>query len=338
VSGRPCCERRSIALSAKPPKVSPTEPPAPTPPSRSTRKPARQRLDLLLTQRGLAPSRERARALIMAGEALVDGRAVTKAGELVAETASVTLASPPAELRYVSRGGLKLEHALDTFALSPADRVCLDVGASTGGFTDLLLRRGARRVYAVDVGHGQLAWSLRTDARVVVMERVNIRHMAPLPEVAQCVVIDVSFISLRLVLPRVAALLASDGWVVALVKPQFEAGRAEANRGHGVISDPATHRQVLRDLLDWLAQWPARDTGAERGAIDAAPPLMPRGLIVSPIAGRDGNHEYLLWLAPGATGATESGEPAAAWTGVEGERAIERVVAEALNGAGPATA
>jgi len=283
------------------------------------------RLDLLLTQRGLAPSRERARALIMAGEALVDGRAVTKAGELVAETATVTLASPPAELRYVSRGGLKLERALDVFALSPADRACVDVGASTGGFTDVLLRRGARRVYAVDVGHGQLAWSLRTDPRVVVMERVNIRHMEALPELAGCAVIDVSFISLRLVLPRVSALLAPDAWVVALVKPQFEVGRAEANRGRGVISDPAAHRLVLRELLTWLAAWPARAAAdASAGA-----PLTPRGLIVSPIAGRDGNHEYLLWLAPAAA----AGE---ALLGEVGERVIEQVVAEALSGAGPA--
>ena len=282
------------------------------------------RLDLLLTQRGLAPSRERARALIMAGEALVDGRAMTKAGELVAETASVTLASPPAELRYVSRGGLKLERALDTFGLSPAGRVCIDVGASTGGFTDLLLRREARRVYAVDVGHGQLAWALRTDPRVVVMERVNIRHMEPLPEPMDCAVIDVSFISLRLVLPRVAELLAPDAWVVALVKPQFEAGRAEADRGRGVISDPETHRRVLRELLSWLADWPTHEV--------AAPPLTPLGLIVSPIAGRDGNHEYLLWLAPSSAADAER----ALW-GEAGERAIERVVTEALSGAGPAT-
>ncbi|HZC04793.1 MAG TPA: TlyA family RNA methyltransferase [Ktedonobacterales bacterium] len=288
---------------------------------------ARQRLDLLLTQRGLAPSRERARALIMAGEALVDGRAVTKAGELVAETADITLASPPAELRYVSRGGLKLERALDSFALSPADRVCLDVGASTGGFTDLLLRRGARRVYAVDVGHGQLAWSLRTDPRVVVMERVNIRHMEPLPEPVECVVIDVSFISLRLVLPRVASLLASDGWVVALVKPQFEAGRAEADRGKGVISDPEAHRRVLRDLLRWIANWPAPEV----------PALTPLGLNVSPIAGRDGNHEYLLWLAPSSAQAEQAPDMRQALTGAAAAQAIERVVAEALGDAKSAT-
>lgn len=263
----------------------------------------------------------------MAGEALVDGRAVTKAGEMVPETADVTLATPPAELRYVSRGGLKLERALDAFTLSPADRVCLDVGASTGGFTDLLLRRGARRVYAVDVGHGQLAWSLRTDPRVVVMERVNIRHMEPLPEPVECVVIDVSFISLRLVLPRVASLLAPDGWVVALVKPQFEAGRAEADRGRGVISDPATHRRVLRDLLDWLASWPTSE----------APALTPLGLIVSPIAGRDGNHEYLLWLAPSSARMEQAPNMRQALTGDVAGRAIERVVAEALGDARPTT-
>jgi 23S rRNA (cytidine1920-2'-O)/16S rRNA (cytidine1409-2'-O)-methyltransferase len=268
----------------------------------------------------------------MAGEALVDGRALTKAGELVSVDAEVTLAAPPAELRYVSRGGLKLERALDAFALSPAGHVCLDVGASTGGFTDLLLRQGATRVYAVDVGHGQLAWSLRTDPRVVVMERVNIRHLAALPEAVECVVIDVSFISLRLVLPRVAALLAPGGWVVALVKPQFEAGRAEADRGRGVISDPATHRRVLRELLAWLADWPARAANEAHDASEAAAPLTPLGLIVSPIAGRDGNHEYLLWLAPATAGASHAEQTL---RGEAGERAIERVVVEALAPSAP---
>ncbi|MGH2502188.1 MAG: TlyA family RNA methyltransferase [Ktedonobacterales bacterium] len=323
---------RSVFLSVRASRADPAEPTQPAESGRraatSQRKPTRQRLDLLLTQRGLAPSRERARALIMAGEALVDGRAVTKAGEMVSATAEVTLATPPAELRYVSRGGLKLERALDTFALSPAGHICLDVGASTGGFTDLLLRRGATRVYAVDVGHGQLAWSLRTDPRVVVMERVNIRHLAALPEPAECVVIDVSFISLRLVLPRVAALLARDGWVVALVKPQFEAGRAEADRGRGVISDPAAHRRVLRELLVWLADWPARhaaEANEAGGGSEAATPLAPLGLIVSPIAGRDGNHEYLLWLA--RTPGLPDLAPAASL--VDGE-AVERAVVATL--------
>ncbi len=312
-------QRRSAVLSAKPPHT-----PTPAPASQASRKPARLRLDLLLTQRGLAPSRERARALIVAGEALVNGRVVTKAGELVAETATVTLAGPAAELRYVSRGGLKLESALDAFALSPTGRACVDVGASTGGFTDVLLRRGVRRVYAVDVGHGQLAETLRADPRVVVMEQVNIRSLEALPEAVNCAVIDVSFISLRLVLPAVAALLAPDAWVVALVKPQFEAGRAEASRGRGIISDPAAHRRVLRELLAWLAEWPARHAA---DAASAGPTLAPLGLIASPIAGRDGNHEYLLWLAP-SSAATQA--DAAPLTGAGAEAEIARVVTAAF--------
>jgi 23S rRNA (cytidine1920-2'-O)/16S rRNA (cytidine1409-2'-O)-methyltransferase len=187
------------------------------------------------------------------------------------------------ELRYASRGGLKLERALDAFGLSPAGLVCLDVGASTGGFTDVLLQRGARQVYAVDVGQGQLAWELRNDSRVVVMERTNIRYLERLPAPAQCAVIDVSFISLRLVLPRAAALTTAEAWMVALVKPQFEAGKAEADRGSGVISDPEVRRRVLLSLCAWA---PAQH-----------PPLFPQGLVASPITGRDGNREYLLWLA-----------------------------------------
>ena len=284
------------------------------------RKTPRERLDVLLTERGLAPSRERARALILAGTALVDGVAVTKAGAQVPLEAIITLAGATDEQRFVSRGGLKLERALDAFALDPIGRSCLDVGASTGGFTDLLLRRGARRVYAVDVGHGQLAWELRNDARVVVMERTNIRHLSSLPEPVECAVIDVSFISLRLVLPPVAALLApaTDSWVVALVKPQFEAGRAEANRGNGVISDPAVHRRVLGDLLAWLTAW--RVEAPERA-------LLPHGLVASPIAGRDGNHEYLLWLTP-ASSVVATDAPASAqddWLA-----RIAQVVAEAF--------
>jgi 23S rRNA (cytidine1920-2'-O)/16S rRNA (cytidine1409-2'-O)-methyltransferase len=288
------------------------------------RKPARERLDLLLVRRGLAPSRERARALIMAGEVLVDGRAASKAGELIAEDATLTLAGPSAELRYVSRGGLKLEHALDTFALDPAGLMCLDVGASTGGFTDVLLQRGARHVYAVDVGHGQLAWSLRTDPRVTVMERTNIRQVERLPELVDCAVCDVSFISLRLVLPHIAALLAPGGWAVTLVKPQFEAGRAEADRGRGVISDPAIHRRVLRDLLAWLAAWPERVARDET----AAPPLVACGLTGSPIPGRDGNHEYLLWLVRPATDIAAN-VPAS--TSAPDDMAVERVVAATFN-------
>jgi 23S rRNA (cytidine1920-2'-O)/16S rRNA (cytidine1409-2'-O)-methyltransferase len=236
----------------------------------------------------LAPTRERARALILAGEVRVDGRMVDKSGTLVARDAAIELAGPSAELRYVSRGGLKLEYALDAFALDPGGCVCLDVGASTGGFTDVLLQRGAALVYAVDVGHGQLAWSLRSDVRVVVMERTNIRQLEALPQTPDCAAVDVSFISLRLVLPRVAALLRPGGWAVALVKPQFEAGKAEADRGAGVIADRGIHERVLCDVLDWLARWPERGLGS--------PILIPVGLVASPIAGREGNREYLLAL------------------------------------------
>lgn len=255
----------------------------------------------------------------MAGVVLVNGRAASKAGELIAADAALALAGPAEELRYVSRGGLKLERALDTFALDPAGLVCLDVGASTGGFTDVLLKRDARHVYAVDVGHGQLAWSLRTDPRVTVMERTNIRQVERLPEPVDCAVCDVSFISLRLVLPRIAALLAPGGWAVTLVKPQFEAGRAEADRGRGVISDPDTHRRVLRELLAWLAAWPERAARDET----VSPPLVARGLTGSPIAGRDGNHEYLLWLVRPPADA-----PASA-SAVD-EAAVERVVVATL--------
>ncbi len=243
----------------------------------------KERLDQLLVRRGLAPSRERARALIMAGQVTVGGRVVDKAGALVAEDAACEVRDSRGELRYASRGGLKLERALDAFGLDPAGLLCLDVGASTGGFTDALLQRGARQVYAVDVGQGQLAWELRNDARVVVMERTNIRYLEQLPAPAQCAVIDVSFISLRQVLPRVAALTTPDAWIVALVKPQFEAGKAEADRGAGVISDPAVRRRVLLTLIGWAASH--------------SPPLFPQGLVASPITGRDGNREYLLWLA-----------------------------------------
>ncbi len=251
-------------------------------------KPARERLDVLLVARGLAPSRERARALIMAGEVRVAGQLVTKAGTLVAVDAPIERSATASETRFASRGGLKLERALDVFQLDPSGYICVDVGASTGGFTDLLLQRGAAHVYAVDVGHGQLAWTLRTDPRVTVMERTNIRHLESLPEPVDCAVIDVSFISLRLVLPRVTTLLKPEGWIVALVKPQFEAGRAEADRGGGVIREPTVHRWVLRELLAWVAGDNALDMNGRR--------LAPCGLIPSPITGRDGNHEYLLLL------------------------------------------
>src|SRR6266705_270482 len=213
---------------------------------------SKERLDVALVRRGLAPSRERARALIMVGQVYVGDRMLDKPGTLIPLDADCHLAQAPAELKYVSRGGLKLEKALTTFQLSPDGLVALDVGASTGGFTHCLLERGARRVYAVDVGHGQLAWKLRNDPRVVVMEHTNIRHLKSLPEPVSCVTIDVSFISLRQVLPAIVPLITPDAWIVALVKPQFEAGKAEADRGAGVITDPAVHSRVLEELQEWI--------------------------------------------------------------------------------------
>ncbi len=243
----------------------------------------KERLDVALVRRGLAPSRERARALIMAGQVYVGERMVDKPGTLVQLDADCHMAVVSPELKFVSRGGLKLEKALDTFHLDPTGRVAVDVGASTGGFTQCLLERGATRVYAVDVGHGQLAWTLRNDPRVVVMEHVNIRHLTTLPEPISCAVIDVSFISLRLVLPALVPLLvaAPDTWIVALVKPQFEAGKAEVDRGSGVISDPVVHERVVRDLREW---------------IPLHTPFEVKETTDSPITGRDGNHEFLFLL------------------------------------------
>lgn len=240
----------------------------------------RQRLDVALTERGLAETRARARALILAGEVTVNGQVEVKAGALVDGTAQITLRTA---LPYVSRGGVKLAHALDAFAIVAHGRVCLDAGASTGGFTDCLLQRGAARVYAVDVGYGQLDWRLRGDARVVVMERVNIRYLESLPEQPDLCVVDVSFISLRLVLPVLYRLSAPAAECVALVKPQFEAGRAQVGKG-GVVRDAAVHRQVLTDVVAAAATmgWRAR------------------GLARSPITGPAGNVEFLLWL--GKTG------------------------------------
>ena len=244
----------------------------------------KERLDIALVRRGLAPSRERARAIIMAGQVFVQDRLVDKPGTLVPLDAEFRLAQASDELKYASRGGLKLEKALDTFGLNPSGLVALDAGASTGGFTDCLLQHGAKRVYAVDVGQGQLAWTLRNDPRVVVMERTNIRYLASLPEAVQCAAIDVSFISLRLILPAVAPLLAPGAWAVALVKPQFEAGKAEVDRGAGIISDPAVHQRVLQELEEWIPQHT---------------PFQVQGVTDSPIYGRDGNREFLLHLSLG---------------------------------------
>lgn len=206
-------------------------------------RPGKERLDKLLVDRGLAQSRERARALILAGEVLVGDRPETKAGAMIAVDAALRLRTP--DIPYVSRGGVKLAGALDTLGVDPAGRVCLDVGASTGGFTDVLLRRGAARVYAVDVGYGQLAWSLRSDPRVVVRERVNARELTAeiVPEPVSLVVIDVSFISLSLVLPAITPLCAPEALVLAMVKPQFEAGRGATK--HGVVKDEGVRDDAI---------------------------------------------------------------------------------------------
>jgi 23S rRNA (cytidine1920-2'-O)/16S rRNA (cytidine1409-2'-O)-methyltransferase len=249
--------------------------------SKPSRRPSRVRLDQLVVDRGLAESRTRAQALILAGSVRVGegdaARADRKAGELVPEDAVVTLTEHDP---YVSRGGHKLAAALDAFGIDPSGLVCIDVGASTGGFTDVLLQRGAARVYAVDVGRGQLAGSLRRDERVVSMERTNARALtaATLPEPVDLAVVDVSFISLGLVLGPVAATLrgGTDAAIVALVKPQFEAGRGRTDRG--VVRDPAIHREVLERVVD---------TAATLG-------LGARAVIASPILGPEGNREFLV--------------------------------------------
>jgi 23S rRNA (cytidine1920-2'-O)/16S rRNA (cytidine1409-2'-O)-methyltransferase len=232
----------------------------------------------------MAASRDRARALILAGDVSVDGRPVTKAGAQIDDDAEVGVRKP--DHPWVGRGGIKLAHALETFGLDVAGRRAIDIGASTGGFTDVLLQRGAVRVAAIDVGHGQLAWKLRTDARVVVIEGLNARQLAPdrlppdLREV-DLVTIDVSFISLRHVLPRVPPLLGPDGAVIALVKPQFEAGRTEVGKG-GIVRDAAVHARVVDEIAGAALQ-----VGLARA-----------GLTPSPIEGAEGNREFLLLLTP----------------------------------------
>ncbi len=239
---------------------------------------SRIRLDQLVVDRGLAPSRERARALILAGQVVVAGTPTAKAGTLIDAAAEVALLTP--DHPYVGRGGLKLVHALDAFGIAVTGRHALDIGASTGGFTDVLLQRGATQVVALDVGHGQIDWRLRSDARVLVIERFNARRLTPndLPGPVDIVVIDVSFISLRHMFPVVPPLLADDGDVVALVKPQFEAGRDEVRKG--IIRDPAVHTRVMREVADR-----AREVGLT--AMASTP---------SPITGAKGNIEFLLHL------------------------------------------
>ncbi len=241
----------------------------------------KKRLDLLLVDKGLAPSRQRAQALIMAGTVLVNNQPAAKAGVQVSESDLIEVragANP-----YVSRGGLKLEGALKTLSLDVSDHICLDVGASTGGFTDCLLQNGAVRVYAVDVGYGQLAWKLRQDERVVVIERTNIRNMPGemVPETVDIVTIDVSFISLKIVVPAVMAFLKAGGFILALIKPQFEVGKNQVGKG-GVVRNPELHERVIEDLSNFFTA----------SALECA------SVVPSPILGPKGNREFFILLHP----------------------------------------
>jgi 23S rRNA (cytidine1920-2'-O)/16S rRNA (cytidine1409-2'-O)-methyltransferase len=243
------------------------------------------RLDLLLVERGLAESRSLAQRLIMAGQVRVDGQLVLKPATGVASEAELTLDYGP---RYVSRGGEKLQGALEAFPLTVQGRTCADVGASTGGFTDCLLQRGAAKVYAIDVGYGQLSWKIRSDPRVVVMDRTNARYLDTLPEPIDVAVVDASFISLRLILPSVLKWLTVDAHVVTLIKPQFEAGRERVGKG-GVVRDTTVRADVIRSI--WQ--------------VATALGFRPIDLIRSPIAGPAGNIEFLMWLRAAASHSIE---------------------------------
>lgn len=241
------------------------------------------RVDQALVERGLCESREKARRAVLAGQVRINQQRAHKASETVLETDELSLDAPE---KYVSRGGLKLEHALKHFQINARGVNAIDLGASTGGFTDCLLQHGAAKVYAVDVGHGQLAWKLRQDTRVVVMEKTNARNLTPQsfppPYVpADLIVIDCSFISLRKILPPAIALLRSLGRVIALIKPQFEAGKAEADKGAGVITDPQVHERVITELESFVA-------GLNN--------LVWRGVTESPILGPAGNKEFLVLI------------------------------------------
>lgn len=240
----------------------------------------KQRLDVLLVEKGLAPSREKAKAIIMAGIVYVDGNKEDKAGTTFPENAVIEVKGKT--LPYVSRGGLKLEKAMQKFPITLSGKVCMDVGSSTGGFTDCMLQNGATKVYAIDVGHGQLAWKLRNDERVVCMEKTNIRYVVPedIDELAAFSSIDVSFISLTKVLLPVKNLLTEDGQVVCLIKPQFEAGREKVGK-KGVVRDRAVHEEVIRMVMDYAS------------SID----FYPLALDFSPVKGPEGNIEYLLFLS-----------------------------------------
>jgi len=238
----------------------------------------RERLDKVLVQRGLAPSRERARSLLMAGVVVVDGQPQAKAGTLIWPEAAIRLTHDPQP--YVSRGGLKLERALDFFRIDPRGKVAMDVGASTGGFTHCLLQRGARRVYAVDVGYGQLAWRLQQDPRVVNLQRRNIRYLGweEVGEEMDLVVVDTSFISLELVIPPTLTFLVEGGGLLTLIKPQFEVGKGEVEKG-GIVRDTEKHRRVVEKV-----------TGFAEGQ-----GLIPQGVVESPLQGPKGNREFFLY-------------------------------------------
>ena len=239
---------------------------------------AKIRADQALVDRGLVESRTRAQALILAGKIYTGDRRVEKAGQLLAEDAPLDVKGQ--DHPWVSRGGLKLAHGLAAFGFDPADLICLDVGASTGGFTDVLLTNGAAKVYAVDVGHGQLAWKLRSDARVVVMEKTNARHLTSeqIAEPIGALVCDASFIGLQTLLPNPLALCVPGAWAVALIKPQFEAGPGQVG-AKGVVRDPAVHQEVCARIRAW---W------------EALPGWEVVGISESPITGPEGNHEFLI--------------------------------------------
>ncbi len=241
------------------------------------------RVDQALVEKGLCESREKARRAVLAGQVRINDRVAAKASDTVRPNDNVELIAPE---KFVSRGGYKLEHALATFHVQPAGWTAVDLGASTGGFTDCLLQHGAKQVFSVDVGHGQLAWKLRQDPRVVVMERTNARELTPMhfpggSILADLVVVDCSFISLRKILPPAVALLRPSGRIIALVKPQFEAGKAEADKGAGVIRDPAVHARVLEEMQSFVA-------GLSN--------LSWQGVTASPILGPAGNREFLILL------------------------------------------
>lgn len=243
------------------------------------RKSAKERLDLLLVARGFAESREKAKGLILSGSIEVAGKKVDKVGVQVNRDAEIVLLKPP--LPFVSRGGLKLEAALDHFRIDVTGKTAIDIGASTGGFTDCLLQRGAARVYAVDVGYGQMAWRLRIDPRVVMLERQNIRHLPAdvIPEPVDLATIDVSFISLEKVVPEITPRLKPDGAVIALVKPQFEAGKGEVGKG-GILRDPEKQKKILDRICGKGEEWGLTVIGA----------------IPSPILGQKGNKEFLVYF------------------------------------------